>query len=184
MSCEPLQDPSAGMPKTPVSTRVFATTKAVHADGAKGLRLGFDLVEISQIAHSIDCFGEAFKHRLFTSAELDYVQRAEGLCNEGLAARFAAKEAVIKALQFSEAGIDWRDIEVLKLPSGECQLLLHGRAALLASQMGVRQLLLSMSHDGGYAGAVVTAMVHKPARAALTIHQTIHQTKGRRYASS
>ena len=125
-----------------------------------GVRLGFDLVQVSQVAHSIECFGAAFRERLFTPGELAYAQSGSGVSAERLAARFAAKEAVIKTLQLSDAGIGWRDIEVVKREDGACELQLHGRVAALAAQMGVDRLLLSLSHDGDYAGAMVTAFAH------------------------
>jgi len=127
------------------------------ANRLSGIRLGFDVVQISRIAESIRDFGERFKSRLFTEEELRYAQRSENLCAERLAARFAAKEAVIKALRLSEAGIGWRDLEVRKLPDGSCDMVLHGRAAELARDVGATRLLVSLSHDGDYAGAVVMA---------------------------
>ncbi|NPC57361.1 holo-ACP synthase [Caenimonas sp. S4] len=120
--------------------------------------MGFDLTQISAIAESIDCFGSVYANRLFTPGELAYANSGRGMCAQRLAARFAAKEAVIKALRLSEAGVNWRDIEVVKRADGDCALSLHGRAAELAAAMGASQLLLSLSHDGDYAGAVVTVL--------------------------
>jgi holo-[acyl-carrier protein] synthase len=122
-----------------------------------GARLGFDLVQVSQVVQSVERFGLAFQERLFTRGELAYAQDGHGVSAERLAARFAAKEAVIKALQLSDAGVGWRDIEVLKREGGDCELQLHGRVAELAAAMGVDRILLSLSHDGDYAAAVVTA---------------------------
>jgi holo-[acyl-carrier protein] synthase len=136
--------------------------ETISADISENMRMGFDLVQVSQIEDSIEHFGEVFKHRLFTDMELDYADSGEGLCAERLAARFAAKEAVIKALKLSEAGISWREIEVLKLGDGSCEVLLHGRVADLAKKLSVTQIFLSLSHDGDYAGAVVAVLVEKP----------------------
>jgi holo-[acyl-carrier protein] synthase len=122
-----------------------------------GMRLGFDLVQISQIADSIRHFGDAFKFRLFTQGELNYADQSKAFCADRLAARFAAKEAVIKALRLSEHGINWRDIEVCKEQDGDCKIVLHGRVAELADAAGLSELLLSLSHDGDYAGAFVAA---------------------------
>ncbi len=129
-----------------------------------GLAMGFDIVQISQIQSSLAIFGVAFKERLFTHVELSYACCDASLCAERLAARFAAKEAVIKALQLSEVGVDWRNIEVIKKPDGDCCLQLHGDVAGFALSMGVTQWLLSMSHDGDYAGAVVMALGFTPHR--------------------
>jgi holo-[acyl-carrier protein] synthase len=122
------------------------------------LLVGFDLVKISGIEDSVRDFGDRFKQRLFTAAELDYVHSGEARWAERLAARFAAKEATIKALKLADAGINWRDIEVCRLPDGACELALHGRVANLAKQLEVSQMALSLSHDGDYAGAVVNIL--------------------------
>jgi holo-[acyl-carrier protein] synthase len=122
-------------------------------------RLGFDLAQISAIDESLRVFGDRFARRLFTPHELDYANASCGVRAQRLAARFAAKEAVIKALELSEAGVDWRDIEVVKLESGGCSIVLHRRVAQLAAAMGAGPLSLSLSHEGDYAGAVVAAFV-------------------------
>ena len=128
-----------------------------------GARLGFDLVQVSGIEDSITRFGPGFTARFFTRRELAYADSGAGLKGPRLAARFAAKEAVIKALDLSEAGVDWRDIEVVKLPHGDCRLCLHRHVRAIAARMGASELLLSLSHDGDYAGAVVTVLLAKPA---------------------
>src|SRR4051794_38467607 len=126
------------------------------------VRVGFDLASISAVADSLRRFGHRFADRLFTADEQSYALCGHGLFAERLAARFAAKEAVIKALQLSETGVNWRDIEVVKLGSGDCDVVLHGRAAEIASGLGATQLLLSMSHDGDYAGATVFVAFNQP----------------------
>lgn len=125
-------------------------------------RLGFDLVQVSQVAESMESFGAYYESRLFTQLELEYAGCDEAVRAERLAARFAAKEAVIKALRLSNEGIGWRDIEVIKLADGDCDVLLHGRAAELARSMGVERVLLSLSHDGDYAGAFVSVQMKEP----------------------
>jgi holo-[acyl-carrier protein] synthase len=127
-----------------------------------GVRLGFDLARISGIAESIRLFGRRFTDRLFTSHELEYALSGTGVVAERLAARFAAKEAVIKALQLSEAGVSFRDIEVAKAKDGGCTIVLHGAAKRVADRMGVYRILVSLSHDGDCAGAVVHALLHPP----------------------
>jgi len=120
--------------------------------------IGMDLVQISRIADSLARFGVRFERKLFTQGELGYAQAAPAQAAERLAARFAAKEAAIKALGLSESGVSWRDLEVRRHPGGECDLVLHGRAAEIARRNGITRLLLSLSHDGEYAGAVVAAL--------------------------
>ena len=90
----------------------LASNLGAHAAPCS-VRVGFDLVQVSQIAESMSAFGSRFTGRFFTAGELEY--SARGTLHERLAARFAAKEAVIKALGLSEAGIDWREIEVKQL---------------------------------------------------------------------
>jgi holo-[acyl-carrier protein] synthase len=124
-----------------------------------GVRLGFDLARISGIAESIRLFGRRFTDRIFTAAEIEYALAGSGLCAERLAARFAAKEAVIKALQLSEAGVSFRDIEVAKQADGGCTIVLHGEARRIAQEMGVARILVSLSHDGDCAGAVVNVLL-------------------------
>lgn len=132
--------------------------------GPGALRVGFDLVDIRRIRESMERFGGRFLARLFSDNEIAYAQQGEGQCADRLAARFAAKEAAIKAFALAEAGVAWRDIEVQKLDDGACRLALHGKAAACASALGVNEIALSLSHDGDYAGAVVTAWCGAPAQ--------------------
>ncbi len=113
------------------------------------LRVGVDLVQVSRIAASVETFGERFVDRVFTPAEAAYATTPERL-----AARFAAKEAVKKALELD--GVGWRDIEVARRANGACDVVLHGAARAAAEALGAT-LALSMSHDGDYATATVVA---------------------------
>ena len=112
-------------------------------------RVGVDLVQVSRIAASVETFGEKFVARVFTPAEAAYATTPEKL-----AARFAAKEAVKKALELD--GVAWTDIEVARRPNGACDVVLHGAARAAADALGA-QLALSMSHEGDYATAMVVA---------------------------
>ncbi len=127
--------------------------------GCERVRTGLDVVEVRRIAASLDRFGHRFLERLFRDGEIDYALSGAGQASERLAARFAAKEAAIKAFDLGEAGVAWRDIEVRRQPGGGCDLVLHGRAAQRAVALGVRDVALSLSHDGDYAAAVVTALL-------------------------
>ena len=122
------------------------------------LRVGLDVVEVSRVRDSLQQFGQRYLDRLFTEDEVRYAIQGHGQSAERLAARFAAKEAAIKAFSLSEVGVAWRDIEVRKQPDGACHLVLHGKAAAQAAHLGVTDIALSLSHDGDYAGAVVTAL--------------------------
>jgi len=120
-----------------------------------GVRLGADIASIPAIAESVSRFGQRFLQRLFTVGELEYCDTAAGVDAARLAARFAAKEAVIKALDLSEAGVCWRDIEVLRGPGGGCAIRLNGKLALGLHIRGLPEFPLSLSHDGDYAIALV-----------------------------
>lgn len=132
------------------------------------VRIGFDLAQISAIAESLRRFGHRFADRLFTADEQAYALDGHGLFAERLAARFAAKEAVIKALSLSEAGVNWRDIEIRKRPGGDCMVVLHGRARQAADALRVRSIAVSMSHDGDCAGAYVNVICEPAARSQAT----------------
>ena len=122
-------------------------------------RIGFDLARVSGIAESIRLFGRRFTDRCFTLREIEYALSGTGQCAERLAARFAAKEAVIKALALSESGVSLSDIEVVKLDDGACTIVLHGAALRAAERLGVKRIQVSLSHDGDCAGAMVHVLL-------------------------
>jgi holo-[acyl-carrier protein] synthase len=117
--------------------------------------VGTDLIEIARIAHSIDRFGDRFLRRVFTPREIAYCQRKK-YAAESFAARFAAKEAAAKALGTGiSRGVSWLELEVVRLPSGQPTLALSGRAAQLATRLGVARTSLSLTHSKDFALAVV-----------------------------
>jgi holo-[acyl-carrier protein] synthase len=121
-----------------------------------GLKVGIDIVRVSEVADALSHFGTRYLERLFTDEEAGYAQ--SGTCvAERLSARFAAKEAALKALDLCHAGVDLKDIEVVRHDDGHCTLRFHGRAAQLVAARGELSIALSMSHDGEYAAAAVTA---------------------------
>ncbi len=121
------------------------------------LRVGMDLCSVGDVRESLDRFGAAYRSRLFTEAELAYCEEAPELTAERLAARFAAKEAAMKVIGMGDVRPDWRGIEVVRRANGSCELRLTGTAAQLASDAGVDQLAVSLSHEGELAAAVVVA---------------------------
>jgi holo-[acyl-carrier protein] synthase len=133
----------------------LAEDLASQLDGR--LQVGIDIVQISRVVDSLQRFGERFMQCLFTRDEIAWAMQSGALTAERLAARFAAKEAAIKAFDLGEAGVAWRDIEVRRVEGGACRLALHGKAATLVFAQGIEQIALSLSHDGNYAVAVVTA---------------------------
>lgn len=108
---------------------------------------GVDLAEVDRIRASFERFGERFLRRVYTAGEIAYVQRRKANPFERYAARFAAKEAGMKALGTGwRRGITWHDFEVANLPSGRPTLRLSGKAAEFAAKLGVRNISLSMTH--------------------------------------
>ncbi len=114
------------------------------------LYAGTDIIEISRIREAVAEHGERFLQRIFTPAELD-------LCKmhyPSLAARFAGKEAVFKALGSVDKGASARSIEILADESGKPTVSLSGPAKDCADRLGIRQLTISLSHSREYAVAV------------------------------
>jgi holo-[acyl-carrier protein] synthase len=116
---------------------------------------GVDLIEIARIAQSIERYGDRFLRRIFTAHEIAYCSRKRGSA-ESFAARFAAKEAGAKALGTGiSRGVTWNEFQVERQPGGRPTLQLRGRAALLASQLGVKTISLSLTHTATLAMASV-----------------------------
>ena len=132
-------------------------------DASPALRVGVDLVAISQVRQAVALHGDRYLRRVFTEHELSVCQPDGRTRFESLAARFAAKEAVVKALQPGDVALGWKDVEVRRLDNGACTLQLHGAAADLAADAGIGHLAISMSHEGDMAAAVVVAWSPQPA---------------------
>ena len=121
---------------------------------------GIDLVEISRIEAMLEKHGEQFKHRCFTETERAYAEAGRRRRSERYAARFACKEAVMKALGTGwRSGIGWTDIGVVNEPSGRPVLRLRGRVSEIAEEMGVRRWLISLSHAGGAGGYAIASAI-------------------------
>lgn len=116
-------------------------------------RIGTDIIEIPRIAKAIRRRGDNFLCRVYTDREIAQYRKKI----PSLAARFAAKEAVMKALGKGGFGISWRDIEVLTGPEGEPAICLYGKAKRRANHLRLKNLTLSLSHCREYALAMVLA---------------------------
>jgi holo-[acyl-carrier protein] synthase len=117
--------------------------------------MGVDLAEVDRLEATIVRHGRAFLERVFTPAEIRYCERHRNRI-ERYAARFAAKEAAMKALGTGwRRGVRWVDIEVANLPGGRPTLRLHGRTKELADEQGVRHIALSLTHTAATAFAQV-----------------------------
>jgi holo-[acyl-carrier protein] synthase len=116
---------------------------------------GVDLAEVPRIQASIERYGARFIERIYTPGEIAYVERKANRF-ERYAARFAAKEAGMKAIGTGwRLGVRWRDFEVANLPSGRPTLRLHGIAAQVALRLGVKNISLSLTHTAEMAMAHV-----------------------------
>ncbi len=121
------------------------------------LRVGTDICAISRIAEAHERFGDKFLSRILTEKEIAYVTSAPKHMITRTAARFAAKEAVVKVLGTGWTGVGWREVEVGRRAAGEPFIILHGRAKVRAEAMGLSHFELSMSHEREYALAFVVA---------------------------
>jgi holo-[acyl-carrier protein] synthase len=116
---------------------------------------GVDLCEVARIRATFERFGERFRDRIFTPLEIAYVERKANRF-ERYAARFAAKEAGMKAIGTGwKRGVTWHDFEVTNLPSGKPTLRFDGVASRVAEALKVRNVSLSMTHTAEMAMAQV-----------------------------
>jgi len=126
--------------------------------------IGVDLVRIPRLRQVVERWRERFLHRVFTEAELAYcLEHRDPIPH--LAARFAAKEAALKALGTGlRMGINWRELEVRRERDEAPRLILSGRCRAIGEAKGGRQVLLSISHDGEYALAQAVLVGEPSAR--------------------
>jgi holo-[acyl-carrier protein] synthase len=107
---------------------------------------GVDISEVDRIEAAVKRFGDRFLHRVFTPAEVRYCTGKPNAA-ERLAARFAAKEAGMKAIGTGlRHGVTWHDVEVVRLPGQRPVLQFHGKAAEFAVRLGCKRTHLSLSH--------------------------------------
>jgi holo-[acyl-carrier protein] synthase len=116
---------------------------------------GIDIAEVPRIRQSIERFGDRFLHRVFTEGEIRYCDSKANRI-ERYAARFAAKEAAMKALGTGwNHGVRWRDVEVARQPGHRPTITFHGKAAEFAQKLGTANIALSISHTAEQAIAQV-----------------------------
>lgn len=121
------------------------------------MRVGVDLVSVQSVREAIAAHGERYLERVYSEREVRDCTTAQGLDPERLAARFAAKEAALKALRPGADGVSFSSIEVRKDGAGWVELELSGAAARLALDAGMTELAVSIAHEHGFACAVVIA---------------------------
>lgn len=116
---------------------------------------GIDIAEVPRIQYAIERFGQRFLERIFTTEEMRYCDSKANRV-ERYAARFAAKEAAMKALGTGwNYGVRWRDCEVVRMPGGRPTIHFHGKAAEIAGKLGTKNAALSISHTQDQAIAQV-----------------------------
>jgi len=108
---------------------------------------GIDFIDTQRIERLLNKHPDRFIERVFTEAERRYCELSPARRVEHYAARFAAKEAALKALGTGlSRGIQWTEVEVIRMPSGQPALSLAGKAGLIASDLGIEDWSLSISH--------------------------------------
>jgi|SRR5215472_5552793 len=116
---------------------------------------GVDIAEVARIEAAVERYGERFLKRVFTSEEIRYCT-SKANAGERLAARFAAKEAAMKAIGTGlRRGVTWQDVEVVRLSGGRPGIRLNGKAAEFAAALGCKRIHLSISHTEEQAIAYV-----------------------------
>jgi holo-[acyl-carrier protein] synthase len=132
------------------------------------MRVGLDLVSVADVGETLRSeLGHRYLARIYTDAEVADCRTDTGVEAERLAARFAAKEATVKVISRSaDDAISLREIEVRRERSGHVRVALHGRAAQLATEAGLTHFELSLTHEAGFAAAVVIAFGGDPSGSA------------------
>ncbi len=126
------------------------------------LGIGTDIVECLRIAQMIERHGDIFINRVYTDHEIEYC-RARKAATQHFAGRWAAKEAVLKALGTGwRRGIRWRDVEVRNQESGQPTIAMSGGARDVVEQSGIREMLISISHCRSHATAYALAIGKRP----------------------
>lgn len=133
----------------------------VNGRAAMSVRVGTDLCSVDTVQASVEAFGDRYLDRIYTPQERAYADAAgddRRRC-EHLAARFAAKEAVVKVLAPPDARPEWRSIEVVRQASGACAIEVTGEAARMAADLGIEEFSVSLTHEADLAAATVVAIV-------------------------
>ena len=140
----------------PQSKSAGSSTHSPRAWFVRGI--GTDIIECERIVKMIEKHGDVFLHRVYTSEEIEYCS-ARKAAEQHYAGRWAAKEAVLKALGTGWAhGIQWTDVEVINQPGGKPLIALAGRALEISGELGIDEMMISISHCKHYATAYATAV--------------------------
>ena len=140
----------ADLPGASSDPGISASATAGLTAPAGTTELGIDIINVGRIRETLARFGPRFSRRVLTDREAGYVRDRP----ETLAGRWAAKEAVSKVLGLGVRGVGWRDIEIVRLPTGQPAVALGGRALARAGQLGMGRIAVSISHERDYAVAI------------------------------
>ncbi len=129
-----------------------------ESGGGQVFGIGTDIIEVERIEAMLSRHDETFLQRVFTAEETRYCSQHKA-SSQHFAGRWAAKEATLKALGTGWArGIQWTDIEITNLAGGAPRIELHGTALEYATQRGIREMKISISHCKAFAVACVIAV--------------------------
>src|SRR3989475_10471989 len=141
--------------RRPVDLSRRPVTLSIGEDIQMIVGTGIDIAEVPRVAAAITPFGNRFLQRIYTEGEIRYCESKANRM-ERYAARFAAKEAAMKALGTGwNHGVRWRDVEVCRQPGGRPTIVFHGKAAECAARLGATHVALSLSHTAEQAIAQV-----------------------------
>jgi holo-[acyl-carrier protein] synthase len=124
------------------------------------LSVGVDLIEVARIQRALEHsgIGKRFRDRVYTAGEIAYCEKKGRGKYQSYAGRFAAKEAVMKALGAGwGAKVSWSNIEVVRARGGKPEIALHNHTSAFAQKLGIRRLLVSITHTAEHALAYVVA---------------------------
>ncbi len=122
--------------------------------------VGVDMIEVARIQRALEdgAIGKRFRDRVYTAGEIAYCEKKGRGKYQSYAGRFAAKEAVMKALGRGwSAKVSWSNIEVARARSGKPEIVLHNLTSAFAEKLGIRRLLVSITHTNEHALAYVVA---------------------------
>ena len=145
---------------TDAGTQQKSTQQDVQSpiSGATVIGIGTDIIECERIDRMLDKHGDTFLQRVYTADEIAYCSGRKA-ANQHYAGRWAAKEAVLKALGTGWAhGIQWTDVEVVNLQGGKPTIVLAGKALEISRDQGIGSMMISISHCKHYATAYATAV--------------------------
>lgn len=140
------------------ASAVVVVLRRARTEGRAALRVGIDIVEVACVEETLaSARAGRYLDLVYTQAEQRDSRRSGTVDASRLAARFAAKEAVFKALGERSAELPWSAVEVVRGAGGEPSVRLHGRALTVARALGLSRFAVSLTHEPGYAAAMVVA---------------------------